>query len=89
MARGDLLQFQSDRAAQRDDHAGPGRLSLLSCMRHFPDSRAGPSLWWPDTHSQRTDNKRLKPSGKVSPVKHGCFEDFVFCLFATVKHPWG
>jgi hypothetical protein len=81
MARGHFLWLQPDRAAQRDDHAGAGRLSLLSSMRHFSDSRVGSTLWRADTHSKRTDNKRLEPLGAVSRIQHRRVKRLTLCLF--------
>jgi hypothetical protein len=69
VARGHLLWLQPAGATQRHDHASPGRLCVLSCRRHFPDSRTGPTFWRPDTNSKRTDDKRLKPLGEVRRVK--------------------
>src|SRR4029077_16696388 len=63
------LWLQPAGAAQRHDHASPCRLRVLSCRRHFPDSRTGPTFWRPDTHPKRTDDKRLKPLGEVRRVK--------------------
>src|SRR5438876_2865336 len=33
------------------------------------DARAGPPFLGPDTHSKRTDDKRVKPAGEVRRVK--------------------
>ena len=68
MARGHFLWLQPARAAQRYNHARPGRLGFLSRLRYFPDSRTGPPFWRPDSYTKRALDKRVDSFAELKRV---------------------